>query len=75
MSRAVPFIQRSFESENAAVNPDNVMASVRLYKYSSASPIIINCSMNATLWSDVAILVFTFCSRVLFVLNMAEKQS
>ncbi len=30
--------------------------------------------MNA-LWSDVAILAFTFCSRVLFVLNMAEKQS
>ncbi len=26
-------------------------------------------------WSDVAILAFTFCSRVLFVLNMAEKQS
>ncbi len=77
MSCAVPFIQRSFESENAAVNPDNAMASVRLYKYSSESdsPIIITCSMNATLWSDVAILAFTFCSRVLFVLNMAEKQS
>ncbi len=27
------------------------------------------------LWSDDAILAFTFCSRVLFVLNMAEKQS
>ncbi len=26
-------------------------------------------------WSDVAILAFTFCSRVLFVLNMAEKQT
>ncbi len=26
-------------------------------------------------WSDVATLAFTFCSRVLFVLNMAEKQS
>ncbi len=25
MSRAVPFIQHSFEFENAAVNPDNVM--------------------------------------------------
>ncbi len=25
-------------------------------------------------WSDVAILAFTFCSRVFFVLNMAEKQ-
>ncbi len=24
-------------------------------------------------WSDVAILAFTFCSRVLYVLNMAEK--
>ncbi len=24
-------------------------------------------------WSDDAILAFTFCSRVLFVLNMAEK--
>ncbi len=31
MSHAVPFIQRSFESENAVVNPDNVKASVRLY--------------------------------------------
>ncbi len=28
-----------------------------------------------TLWIDDAILVFTFYSRVLFVLNMAEKQS
>ncbi len=26
-------------------------------------------------WSDVAILAFNFCSRVLFVLNIAEKQS
>ncbi len=49
MSRAVPFIQRNFESENAAVNPDNVMASVRLYKCCSSSPIIIQCSMNTTL--------------------------
>ncbi len=72
---AVPFIQRSFESENTAVNSYNVMASVRLYKCGFDSPIIIKCSMNATLWSDVAILAFTFCSRVLFVLNMAEKQS
>ncbi len=32
MSHAVPFIQRSFESENAVVNPDNVKASVRLYR-------------------------------------------
>ncbi len=30
--------------------------------------------MNA-LWSDDAILAFTFFSRVLFVLNIAEKQS
>ncbi len=30
--------------------------------------------MNA-LWSDVATLAFNFYSRVLFVLNMAEKQS
>ncbi len=30
MSRAVPFIQRSFE---CVVNPDNVKASVRLYIY------------------------------------------
>ncbi len=26
-------------------------------------------------WSDVAILAFTFWSKVLFMLNMAEKQS
>ncbi len=30
------------------------------------------CSMK---WSDDAILALNFCSRVLFVLNMAEKQS
>ncbi len=29
--------------------------------------------MNATLWSDVAILAFSFSSRALFVLNMAEN--
>ncbi len=36
--------------------------------------IITERSMN-TLWSDDAKLAFTFCSRFLFVLNMAEKQS
>ncbi len=35
--------------------------------------IIIECSMKGS--DDDAILAFTFCSRVLFVLNMAEKQS
>ncbi len=33
MSRGVPFIQRSFECENAVENPDNAKASIRLYIY------------------------------------------
>ncbi len=67
MSHAVPFL-------NAVVNPDNVNASVQLYICRSDGRIIIEGSMN-TLWSDVVILAFNFCSKVLFVLNMAEKQS
>ncbi len=62
MSRGVPFI--------AVVNPDNVKVSVRLYTCGSDGRIIIQLSMKL---SDVAILAFIFCSRVLFVLNMAEK--
>ncbi len=67
MSRAVPFIQRILiESWQR-----------RQFEYTvcgSDGRIIIECSMNP-LWSDVAILAFTFCSKVLFVSNMAEKQS
>ncbi len=54
---------------NAVVNPDKVKASVPLYICGSDGRIIIECSMKL---SDVAILAFNFCSRVLF---MAEKQS
>ncbi len=57
---------------NAVVNPDNVKASVRLYICGSDCRIIIECSMKL---SDVAILAFAVCSSVLFVLNMAIKQS
>ncbi len=57
---------------NAVVNPDNVKASVRLYICGSDGCMLRECSMKL---SDVAIVAFTFCSRVLFVLNMAEKQS
>ncbi len=66
---------RSFSAAlNADVNPDNIKASVRLYSLHVVSDgrIIIEFSMNA-LWSDDAILAFTFYSRVLFVLSMAEK--
>ncbi len=69
-------MSRSFSAAlNAVVNPNNVNASVQLYICGSDGHIIIECSMK---WSDVAILAFTFRSRVkhvLFVLNMAEKQS
>ncbi len=64
---------RSFSAALIAdVNPDNVKASVRLYICGSDGRIITERSMNV-LWSDDAILAFTFYSRVLFVLNMAEK--
>ncbi len=68
-----PVLFRSFSAAlNAVVNPDNVKASVRLYICGSDGRIVIERSAKL---SDVAILAFTFCSRVLFVLNMAEKQS
>ncbi len=62
-----------FRSFSTAVNPDDVMVSVRLYKCGSDSHIIIKCSMNATPWSDVAILAFTFCSRFLFCVKHGRK--
>ncbi len=54
------------------MNPDNVKLSIRLYTCGSDGRIIIQLSIKL---SDVAILAFILCSRVLFVLNMAEKQS
>ncbi len=72
MSRAVSFIQRSFECgceswQYKGVSSAKYMRFWRLYD--NIMPY--ECSMK---WS-VAILAFNFCSRVLFVLNMAEKQS
>ncbi len=60
---------------HAVVNSDNVKASVRLYMrfwWLYNNRMLYELSMNL---SDVAILAFNFCSRVLFVLNMAEKNS
>ncbi len=57
-----PVLFRSFTAAlHTVVNPDNVKASVRLYKCGSDGRMMIECFMK---WSDVAILAFTFCSRV-----------
>ncbi len=72
MSCAVPFIQRSFECgcESWQCKGDSVAIYMRFW-LSYDNIMLYERSM---MWSD-AILAFTFCSRVLFVLNMAEKPS
>ncbi len=68
MSRAVPFIQRSFTS-------DNVKVSVRLYYMQFwqlyHNRMLYESSVKCCLC--VAILAFTFCSRVLFVFRGAVR--
>ncbi len=64
MSRAVPFIQRSFE---CGCDPDNVKASVQLYICSSGRSYNNRMFYEPSMKWSVAILAFTFCSRVLFV--------
>ncbi len=65
MSRAVPVIQRSFESWQCR----GVSSAIHMRFWSYDNIMLYERSMN---WSD-AILAFTFCSRVLIVLNMAEN--
>ncbi len=59
MARAVLFIQRSFECRYESWQCKGV--SLAIYIYGSDSR------------QNDAILAFTFCSRVLFEINMAEK--
>ncbi len=70
MSHAVPVIQRSFESGCESWQCKDVSSAIYMRFWRSYDNIMLyELSMK---WSDVFILSFTFCSRVLFVLNMAE---
>ncbi len=71
MSCCVPFIQRSFECGCESWQCKGVSSAIYMrFCQEYNNRMLYERSMK---WSDVAILVFTFCSRVLFVLNMAEN--
>ncbi len=73
MSRAAPFIQRNFACGCESWQCKGVSAAIYMRFWRSYDNRMLY--ERSVKWSDVAILAFTFCSRVLFVLNMAEKQS
>ncbi len=73
MSRAVPVIQRSFECSCESWQCKGVNAAIYMLFWRSYNSIMLY--EHTMKWSDVAILAFTFRSRVLFVLNMALKLS
>ncbi len=70
MSRAVPFIQRSFECVCESWQCKGVSSAVYMRFWQSDNNIMLY--ERSMKWS-VAILAFTFGPRVLFVLNMALK--
>ncbi len=72
MSRAVSFIQHSFECGCESWQCKDASSAIYVRFWRSYDNIMLY--ERSMKWS-VAILAFTFFSRVLFVLNVAEKQS